>query len=470
MLRYLLFLPLLGVLATAQAESLTITPKHARFEPAVVSSTVQQTYRIENTSTHAVAIKSWKAISGAGQIRNLPDSLAAGEARNIEVDVPLERGPGTQGFRFALFTDEADVERYRFTLSGFAFSLISPENPSLNFGNRAVAPGTRQDIELSARESTPLKLTRVLSKPDWIDVEIDGTTLRARTRATTTLGIQAGTVRVATNLKEQPWVDIPVRAILSGALTPSVYAVGFKPVEVGQRIHADIDITYSGSRKFSDLVANSPEGWTLRRSPCADAKPGTSACMHFAFERTLGEPGRSTGEFVFEMPGEARLAIPFGTMALDKDQKVRELLVDEEGSKANREPFDLRQAIQSDTSTPADASSAPPAAAPAANVARAKGAGPVHIQWRASNEAKVFGYMVYRATDRAGPFVRVTPRPIPRLGDGTATGTQAYRFTDADVSVGTTYFYYVDSVSSTGTTSRLSPVMSKTVTAADTAN
>jgi hypothetical protein len=110
--------------------------------------------------------------------------------------------------------------------------------------------------------------------------------------------------------------------------------------------------------------------------------------------------------------------------------------------------------------------SAPPAAASSTkteSVARARGAGPVHLKWQASNDQKIFGYLIYRAIDRAGPFVRVSKQPVrgTRKTDGTASD---YAFTDADVEPGKTYYYYLDSLATNGSQERLSPVLSKTVT------
>lgn len=460
MLRRILFVLLLAHGSAALAEGLKITPKHGTFDPTVAFSTVHREYSIENLSSKRIAIKSWKAISGAGTVIRLPESLGPGETKTFAVDLELAQGLGEKGYRFALFTDEADVERYRFTLAGFVYSVISPERASIDFGLDAVPPGTGRELTLSARESMPLALESIEGKPEWLDARIEGSIVKVRTRATTREGIHAGSLRIRTNLAVQPIVDIPVRAILAGPLVPSTYALGFKPVEVGNSIHAQIEVRYSGSREVSDIDIQVPDGWSATRAACRSTKPQDLPCLRVELERTLTESGRTSGAVVFRVPGETELSIPFGTMALAEGQTIRELLLSDDPDRANQGKLDILKAALSSRE---ESVSRTDSESESRSVARARGAGPVEIKWTARNESRVFGYMVYRATDRAGPFVRVTSSPIVRRDDGTTPA--AYLFTDRSVESGKTYYYYIDTLARDGSLTRLSPVLSKTVVA-----
>jgi hypothetical protein len=83
------------------------------------------------------------------------------------------------------------------------------------------------------------------------------------------------------------------------------------------------------------------------------------------------------------------------------------------------------------------------------------------LSWKATREEGVYGYVVYRASAREGPFLRVG-REIVHVSDE-AGETHAYTFTDTTVEAGKTYFYYLDTVSTGGQKARFSGVMAKTI-------
>lgn len=464
-----LLLIIAGLFSTAicLGESLHIEPKHANFGSAVSASTVQQNYVVSNTGSRPVALREWKAISGHGTVAGLPATLEPGESREFRVDLQLPGQLGESGFRFALFTDEADVERYRFTLSGFIYSLIAPENPSINFGTASVLPGVQREISLSAREARPLELLKVIEAPDWLEVSIDGTTVKARIIKVPILGLKSGVIRLSTNLPQQPIVEIPARAAIGGVLDSSILAMGFKPAQIGETATGGLDIRYHGKASLDALQVELPSGWTSKRSPCVDAPKDGGACVRVTVNRTIEESGQSSGDLRFRMPGEAELVVPYGLIGLGKDQTVRELLINDDPAMAKPEPLDISSIVR-ETATPQDAQPAKPAAdpVPAEKVSRARGSGPVQLKWTARHDERLYGYMVYRSEDRAGPFRRVSERPVPTRS-GKVGDTSEYGFTDEAVQPGKTYYYYIDSLGRNGIQQRLSPVLSKSVTPTD---
>jgi len=62
----------------------------------------------------------------------------------------------------------------------------------------------------------------------------------------------------------------------------------------------------------------------------------------------------------------------------------------------------------------------------------------VQLSWGAST-SQVIGYLVYRGNISGGPYARVTVSPVNSLG-----------YTDASVSLGTSYYYVVTSVNNSG--------------------
>lgn len=461
-----LLLLLVGLLSASLscAASLQIEPKHANFGSAISASRVHQTYVISNTGPRPVALREWKAISGQGSVVGLPATLAAGESKEFAVELDLPGKLGESGFRYALFTDEADVERYRFTLSGFVYSLIAPESPSVDFGSAPVLPETQRELAFNAREDRPLKLVEVVQAPDWLKIEIEQATAKLRIIKTATLGLKSGVIRISTNLPQQPFVEIKARAFVGGALESSLYAVGFKPTEIGETVTTSMNIRYRGKTSLDKLKVELPPGWTSSRSKCTEAATDGRACVQVTVNRKIEEAGQVSGELRFRMPDDAELSIPFGLIGLATGQNVRELLVNEDAAQTRPEPIDISALPRRESAvTESQAAQAAVVPAPAEKVSRSRGSGPVHLKWTARNDGSLYGYMIYRSADRAGPFRRVNARPIPAMA-GNPTEPSKYTFTDEDVEPGKTYYYYIDSLSKSGTQMRLSPVLSKSVT------
>ena len=83
------------------------------------------------------------------------------------------------------------------------------------------------------------------------------------------------------------------------------------------------------------------------------------------------------------------------------------------------------------------------------------------LRWQAQNEKGVYGYLVFRAEQPEGPFLRISRQIVHVPPD--APGIGSYQFIDRDVEPGRTYYYTLDLVRSTGHKTRFSGVISKTV-------
>lgn len=78
------------------------------------------------------------------------------------------------------------------------------------------------------------------------------------------------------------------------------------------------------------------------------------------------------------------------------------------------------------------------------------------ITWSTASELDNFGFDVFRGLSESGPFVRLTPQPVP--GAGTTDVTQSYEFVDDSIEPGVVYFYYVEAISLAGVRERFTPV------------
>lgn len=82
------------------------------------------------------------------------------------------------------------------------------------------------------------------------------------------------------------------------------------------------------------------------------------------------------------------------------------------------------------------------------------------LKWEASAERGVYGYLIYRADDRAGPFRRINSHVV-RVPQDTDE-SHRYTYVDETVEPGRTYHYYLDAVAKTGTKQRFSGIVTKT--------
>ncbi len=96
-------------------------------------------------------------------------------------------------------------------------------------------------------------------------------------------------------------------------------------------------------------------------------------------------------------------------------------------------------------------------APPAANSVSPKAT----IEWKATKEDGVYGYLIYRAEAREGPFLRLGSEIIHTSKE--PGEIHAYRFEDTTVEPGKTYFYYLDKIASSGEKSRFSGVAAKSI-------
>jgi predicted secreted Zn-dependent protease len=89
------------------------------------------------------------------------------------------------------------------------------------------------------------------------------------------------------------------------------------------------------------------------------------------------------------------------------------------------------------------------------------------LKWSSSDETGVYGYILYRAVDAKGPFLRVNARIIPRNPPSSETGADSaktkstYQFVDEGADPALTNYYYIDAIGDSGRKKRLTGVVSK---------
>ncbi len=79
------------------------------------------------------------------------------------------------------------------------------------------------------------------------------------------------------------------------------------------------------------------------------------------------------------------------------------------------------------------------------------------LRWSTASEVDNFGFDVYRGASEEGPFERLTIDPIP--GAGTTDTPSQYQYVDETIDPGTTYYYYVESISLQGIREQFTPII-----------
>jgi hypothetical protein len=80
----------------------------------------------------------------------------------------------------------------------------------------------------------------------------------------------------------------------------------------------------------------------------------------------------------------------------------------------------------------------------------------VRILWDTEQETDILGFNLYRAEDSTTESLRLNNLLIPGKAPGSPAGAQ-YQYVDRSVEPGVLYHYWLESVHSDGTTTRLGP-------------
>ncbi|HUD43556.1 MAG TPA: hypothetical protein VMR06_16325 [Dokdonella sp.] len=462
-----LSLALLVPPASATAASLTISPKHARFAPSYQYQQIRHEYRVVNEGDKPVVLDRIEARSaGNGRAVDFPRRLEPGQTGTITIEQPTEDFLGNSGFRFALFTDEADVDRYRFSLSGFIQSAYEPERPGIDFGELRRGSAVTRTLKLESREAADWRLVEVIEAPDFLKIALDGHSITATLAEDAPPGFVTGSVLVKTSVPTQDRLAIGLRGYVSGSLVPEQRALGLGAVEIGGEAQGTLRIVHRDGKPLPQrLKVSAPAPWKARIAPC---KPAGRSCAVLEVRGPITAPGPfgDVAQLTISGDDEPTLPIRFFGVGLRKGQSVRQFAAEEQAEQAIPAPS-LDHALAQITRPDAPANATPPPSAPTspATVSAetrtvSSGSGPARIHWEADNELRTAGYVVYRASDRAGPYVRASDLIEAHRG---ADAGRRYEFVDERVKAGQTYYYYIDAVSNKGIKTRLSPVLRKTI-------
>jgi len=305
------------ILISASAPALTATPalvfdaRHAQFGDLYQGSTVEQRYTFTNTGETPVTVIDTFVVDGTGRVSVSPRSVPPGAGGVAVVRQPLANLLGRTAFRYALITDEPDVDRYRFTLSGFVQSAYDPETLTIDFDLVDRVEGATAEVELSSREVPALAVRPPVGLPQSIGIEIlgragtagQGQRLQATLPAGVAPGLVSGSFMLQTNVAHQPEVRVFYRANVIGDVVPSENPLQLGITRIGEVLLKEIQLESKTGRPFEvERIADSGDLFEWTVDPCVD---GGDTCRRLVLRLEPETPLSLIGKLRVHLAGEA---------------------------------------------------------------------------------------------------------------------------------------------------------------------
>jgi hypothetical protein len=451
-------------LASQESPPRTPPPPALRFESQVVSfgevyqfADIAVTFTAVNQGGRAVRLTGLHAITKGGTVvADPPDVVPPGSRLQVRVRQPVGSRLGMTSFRFRVDTDDPGGPAMKLSAPGFVQSAYDPELVRIDFGLVERTRGAQLETEVTTREADRLEVTDVEGVPEWLDLEhtVDRSAptptlkLKVSIRAGAPLGLFTGVALVRTNVANQPLLEVAFRGAVDGNIVPSGHGFDFQAVEVGQCVERSVGLRRRGGGAAPMVlrVEGLPPQAAYSTRECA-SDPG---CTELTVTMTGGDPGFVTGVLAVSVEGEPH-PLPFrlGALVVAPGTPVRPVPIAEPDAEAAITP----------ARAPAFGAVAPPQGPPSPSHVRE-----VRLKWTAASEDRLYGYVVYRAEDRQGPYRRVS-REIVRVQPAETGPQHRYEYVDRDVQAGRTYFYYLDVITVGGRKVTFSGVLARTIAA-----
>jgi hypothetical protein len=455
---------------------------------------VAHRFAFSNQGTRPVEVTDTVAVTGDGELTVTPRRLGPGESGAVEVRQPLGGRLGRAAFRYALLTDEPCVDRYRFSLSGFAQSAYDPERGVLDLGTVDRDRGGSAELELASREVGRLEVTSIAGAPGWLRVEVagragetgEGVLLRATAAPGAPLGLHAGQLELRTGVPHQPRLEVGYSVAVYGDVVPSAAAVDLGLARVGEELTGELALRSRSAAAFVvERVADPAGAVDAEVAPCPGDPPGCALLR--LRHRAVAETALDGRLLVHLAAGGEPLPIGYRGWVVAAGTAIRDLGVvgsetgeagaaGEGGAAGPGGPAAITGSSGAEPGVPPAASSAgasPPAptsgasspdAAPEPGSPAQTGNGDrwPTVHWTVVDETGIYGYQVYRSERREGPFRRVDDG-IVHVPHDDGADRHSYTWTDRTAEPCRTYHYYLDLVGFGGLKQRFSGVASKTV-------
>jgi hypothetical protein len=438
---------LLSLLAATPPQShLVIEPcfagEHQQFE------SVPCEIALRNTGDKPIHVTKARAIFAWDSIEPQQVTVPAKGAAYLKAMIATRDAAGSSKHSFQLTTDEPGALSERgASVHAFVSTVLDQATPALDFGGiKLSSEPVSKEIALSSREVADFRILGIESKPDYIDAAVgtDGRTVRATIRKDAPWGLLHDKIKLKINAPQQKEAWITVDANVIGEIAPNGNPFAFGLMRTNKKNEFLVRLTSESGKDFK--IGETKLEKIAGKVDVVGCTPASAGCRMLRVSVSTGQPqGRVQGRILVDLPEFKRtLPIDVVGMLLAPEVKVHDLneeldKVAEKGGEsrapvAAQNSLDLKQALGH---AAANAENVPP-----------PGNGPL-LRWSVANDGTVYGYIIYRADDEHGPFLRVNKDLIRTSGGASQEGVQ-YQWRDESAVSGHTYWYQIGMVKNNG--------------------
>ena len=446
----------LALLAAAPHAPSHLTLSQCPFPETYQFSTVECSLELRNDSDKPIAITKTSVTVQGDSISPASLVVPPHGVAYAQAKIAVGNSVGRTRRIFHLETNEPGQAERSAEAIGYVATILDEPRPALNFGVVNLgSPAQEQTLTLASREVRDLRISDVLSAPDYVSVSIDkdGRTLRAKVKDDAPWGLhEAYFIKLRVNAPQQQEVWVAAKSDVHGEVIPDANPFSLGLMRQGNANEFMIRLTSRSQKDFrvGPITVERTKG-TAEAVPCVPAATGCKLVrLHIANDQQTGSVG---GIVTVDLPDYQRklpiyvwgMLVGAKTEVKDFDKEMQRAAELQAKSGAGAESrvapesrVDLKQAIKQGV---AKAELAPP-----------PGNGPL-LKWSVAHEELVYGYAIYRSDSEAGPFVRInkdTIRPLPADSGG------AYQWRDTTAESGKTYWYYIGVLDNMGAKQQLS--------------
>lgn len=397
--------------------------------------------RATNHSDQAVEISGQiNNESHAFRVINLPQRLEPGETVVLEVRGEASSRPGIHANPIKLSLEPAAEVTIRAPV--IVYSMFDPQVVKVDFGVTPSGSSPSEIVAFSSEELPDFKLKIPSDQPRSVEVAIDdnGKSVRFTLRKDLPWGQHREAFMIPTDSAAQRYIPVEILAEVQGDVLPSTFSV-----EMGlqrESSAAPFFVRFVDVNEARLLLGDvRVEGSPLRIEEM-DCPIPSESCRMLSLALVAGErTGVVGGVLRVPLPEHGQeLAINYGGLLVSDATRVQEI----DSADTVSAPADLPSVLQQ-ISTSSRLIELPVP----------EGSGPL-LRWRVSNDKSVYGYLVYRSEQEAGPFRRLNPLPVAAYA-GEESGPVEYKWRDTSARLGQSYWYRVDVLERSGLRKPLTP-------------
>lgn len=438
---------------SASSSGPALAVDNCRFGETYAFSAAQCDIALTNTGDAPIRISDIKPFVVGDFVEPAFLTIAPNEHTYLHVTLNTGNGVGNVQHRFKFLTNEKDHEQRGFGAYGFVMSVLDQAKPQFDFGVVDLEGELPQKtLLLSSHDSPVFKISKILEKPDYLDVTVapDGQTLIARILPTASWGLHVDFVKLGIESAKQREAWVVVKADMHGDVVPSSNPFDMSLLRFGNDNSFLIRLTSRSGKNFeTGKIGLEGVVGEAKILPCS---PEIRGCRTISLKISDQQPaGSIKGKISIELPDfKQRLTIAVWGLIVSKDVRIKSVDDIQSANAAgggksvesqkfqNGTPSDLHKALESAFH---QASDVPPA-----------GSGPL-LKWSVANGSQIYGFQVFRSSSETGPFVLINS---PTIRSSTANDdSSAYQYRDNTALSGKTYWYYIGVVNEDGTKQQL---------------